>query len=212
MMNEFTATQVRVLGCLMEKKETTPDQYPLSLNALRNACNQKSSRFPVTAYTEGEVGHTIRELEGMGLASEVWGSRVARYEHKVPQVMGLHSKGIALLCTLMLRGPQTLGELKSHCHRMYEFDDLDDVQFALKKLMENDPALATALPRQAGQKEGRYAHLLSGEPDIPEPAPAAARSARHPDGLEQRVASLESELADLRKRLAALEEENAGDY
>lgn len=206
MMNEFTAIQVRVLGCLMEKKETTPDQYPLSLNALRNACNQKSSRFPVTAYTEGEVGHAIRELEGMGLASEVWGSRVARYEHKVPQVMGLHSKGIALLCTLMLRGPQTLGELKNHCQRMYEFDDLDDVQFALKKLMENDPALATALPRQAGQKEGRYAHLLSGEPDIPEPAPAAARPARYPDGLEQRVASLESELADLRMRLAALEE------
>ena len=212
MMNEFTAIQVRVLGCLMEKKETTPDQYPLSLNALRNACNQKSSRFPVTAYTEGEVGHAIRELEGMGLASEVWGSRVARYEHKVPQVMGLHSKGVALLCTLMLRGPQTLGELKNHCQRMYEFDDLDDVQFALKKLMENDPALATALPRQAGQKEGRYAHLLSGEPDIPEPAPATARPARYPDGLEQRVASLESELADLRMRLAALEEENAGDY
>lgn len=174
-MTEMTPIQVRVLGCLMEKKETTPDQYPLSLNALRNACNQKSSRFPVTNYTEGEVGHTIRELEGLGLAAEAWGSRVARYEHKVPQAMGLHSKGIALLTTLMLRGPQTLGELKTHCHRMYEFDDLDDVQYALQKLAEHEPPLVTPLPRQAGQKEGRYAHLLSGEPDIPEPArPAAA--------------------------------------
>lgn len=176
-MTELTAIQVRVLGCLMEKKETTPDQYPLTLNALRNACNQKSSRFPVTAYTEGDVGHTIRELEGLGLSAEVWGSRVHRYEHKVPQAMGLHSKGIALLTTLMLRGPQTLGELRNHSHRMYEFDDLDDVQYALQKLEEHEPPLVTALPRLAGQKEGRYAHLLSGEPDIPEPAaPAAAPS------------------------------------
>lgn len=204
-MDEFTAVQVRVLGCLMEKKETTPDQYPLSLNALRNACNQKSSRFPITAYTEGDVGHTIRELEGMKLASEVWGSRVARYEHRVPQVMGLHSKGIALLCVLMLRGPQTLGELKNHCHRMYEFDDLDDVQFALQKLVEHDPALVTDLPRQAGQKEGRFAHLLSGEPEIPEFIPGPVRSTRSSDALEERVDRLEAELADIRTRLAALE-------
>jgi len=204
-MDEFTAVQVRVLGCLMEKKETTPDQYPLSLNALRNACNQKSSRFPITAYTEGDVGHTIRELEGMKLASEVWGSRVARYEHRVPQVMGLHSKGIALLCVLMLRGPQTLGELKNHCHRMYEFDDLDDVQFALQKLMEHDPALVTDLPRQPGQKEGRFAHLLSGEPEITEFAPAPVRSTRSSNALEERVDRLEAELADIRTRLAALE-------
>lgn len=172
-MIELTPIQVRVLGCLMEKKETTPDQYPLSLNALRNACNQKSSRFPVTNYTEGEVGHTLRELEGMDLAAEVWGSRVARYEHKVNQALGLHSKGIALLTTLMLRGPQTLGELRTHSHRMYEFDDLDDVQYALQKLAEGELSLVTALPRQAGQKEGRFAHMLSGEPDMPEPAPAA---------------------------------------
>lgn len=204
-MDEFTAVQVRVLGCLMEKKETTPDQYPLSLNALRNACNQKSSRFPVTAYTEGDVGHTIRELEGMKLASEVWGSRVARYEHRVPQVMGLHSKGIALLCVLMLRGPQTLGELKNHSHRLYEFDDIDDVQFALQKLAEQDPALVTDLPRQAGQKEGRFAHLLSGEPEIPEFAPGPVRSTRSSDALEERVERLESELADIRTRLDALE-------
>ena len=135
-MIELSDVQVRVLGCLMEKKETTPDQYPLTLNALRNACNQKSSRDPVMDLNEGDVGHALRELEGMDLAGEVWGSRVARWEHKVPQALGLHSKGIALLSTLMLRGPQTLGELRTHCHRMYEFDDLDDVQYALQKLAE----------------------------------------------------------------------------
>ena len=172
-MKELTAPQVRVLGCLMEKKETTPDQYPLTLNALRNACNQKSSRDPVTAYTEGEVGHTVRELESLGLVAENWGARTARYEHRVPQALGLHSKGVALLATLMLRGPQTLGELKNHSQRLFAFDDLDDVQFALDKLAERDDPLVTALPRQPGQKEGRFAHLLAGEPDIPEPAQSA---------------------------------------
>jgi len=172
-MIELTDIQVRVLGCLMEKKETTPDQYPLTLNALRNACNQKSSRSPVTNYTEGEVGHTLRELEGIELASEVWGSRVARWEHKVPQALGLHSKGIALLTTLMLRGPQTLGELRTHSHRMYEFDDLDDVQYALQKLAEGEMSLVVALPRQTGQKEGRFAQVLSGEPEFEMQAPAA---------------------------------------
>ncbi|MEJ2384943.1 MAG: DUF480 domain-containing protein [Xanthomonadales bacterium] len=166
-MNELTAIQVRVLGCLMEKKETTPDQYPLTLNALRNACNQKSSRNPVTAYTEGEIGHTVRELETMKLVVENWGARTARYEHRVPQVLELHSKGVALLATLMLRGPQTLGELKTHSQRLYAFDDLDDVQFALDKLAEREDPLVTALPR--------HAHLLAGEPDVPEPArPAPA--------------------------------------
>lgn len=169
-MNELNPIQVRVLGCLMEKKETTPDQYPLTLNALRNACNQKSSRFPVTSYTEGEVGHAVRELEGMKLVVEVWGSRVARYEHRVPQAMLLHSKGIALMATMMLRGPQTPGELKNHCHRLYEFDDLDDLHYALQKLIEHEPPLVMELPRQPGHKEARFAHLLAGEPDIPEPA------------------------------------------
>lgn len=178
-MTELTPIQVRVLGCLMEKKETTPDQYPLTLNSLRSACNQKSARSPVTNYTEGEVGHTIRELEGMDMAAEVWGSRVARYEHKVNQALGLHSKGVALLTTLMLRGPQTLGELRTHCHRMYEFDDLDDVQYALQKLAEGELSLVTALPRQPGQKEGRFAHMLSGEPEYEAaPAPAAVSSPR----------------------------------
>ncbi len=203
-MNTLTAIQVRVLGCLMEKKETTPEHYPLTLNSLRNACNQKSSRFPVTAYTEGEVGHTIRELEALDLVREEWGTRVSKYGHRAGKALQLHSKGLALTCTLMLRGPQTLGELKNHSHRMFEFDDLDDVEFALKSLFDHEPPLVTALPRQSGQKEGRYAHLLSGEPDIPAQTvqPAATMS---PTGLEARVAALETELEQLRVRLTAIE-------
>ena len=203
-MDTLTAIQVRVLGCLMEKKESTPDQYPLTLNSLRNACNQKSSRYPVVSYSEGEVGHAIRELEAMDLVREQWGTRVAKYEHLANKALNLHSKGIALICVLMLRGPQTLGELKIHSHRLFDFDDLDDVQFALQQLIDHEPSMATALPRQAGQKEGRYAHLLSGEPDIPV-APAYSTAATPSSGLEARVSELEAELEVLRNRLTAIE-------
>lgn len=203
-MDTLTAIQVRVLGCLMEKKEATPDQYPLTLNSLRNACNQKSSRYPVVNYSEGEVGHAIRELEAMDLVREQWGSRAAKYEHLANKGMNLHSKGIALICVLMLRGPQTMGELKTHSHRLFDFDDLDDVQFALQQLINHEPSMVTGLPRQPGQKEGRYAHLLSGEPDIPA-APAYSAPAAPSSGLEARVAELEVELEVLRSRLTALE-------
>ena len=203
-MDTLTAIQVRVLGCLMEKKEATPDQYPLTLNSLRNACNQKSSRYPVVNYSEGEVGHTIRELEAMDLVREQWGARVAKYEHLANKAMNLHSKGIALICVLMLRGPQTLNELKTHSHRLFDFDDLDDVQFALQHLIDHEPSMVTGLPRQPGQKEGRYAHLLSGEPDIPA-APAYSAPATFSSGLEARVAELEAELEVLRNRLTAIE-------
>lgn len=206
-MNTLTPIQVRVLGCLMEKKESTPDQYPLTLNSLRNACNQKSSRDPVVNYSEGEVGHTIRELEALDLVREHWGTRVAKYEHLANKALDLHSKGIALVCTLMLRGPQTPGELKNHSHRLFEFDDLDDVQFALQNLIDREPPLATALPRQPGQKEGRYAHLLSGEPDIPEPRIPAGTTSNAPSGLEARVVELESELAAVQERLASIEKQ-----
>jgi uncharacterized protein YceH (UPF0502 family) len=204
-MINLTPIQVRVLGCLMEKKESTPDQYPLTLNSLRNACNQKSSRYPVVNYSEGEVGHAIRELEAMDLVREEWGARAPKYEHLANKGLGLHSKGVALMCTLMLRGPQTLGELRTHSHRLFEFDDLDDVQFALNHLKEHEPPMVTALPRQPGQKEGRYAHLLSGEPDIPAPA-VTAKPVVHATGLEARVAELENELEEVRSRLAAIEE------
>jgi uncharacterized protein YceH (UPF0502 family) len=202
-LDELSATQARVLACLMEKKETTPDQYPLTLNALRNACNQKSARDPVVNYTEGEVGHALRELEAMRLVREEWGARAAKYEHLVNKAMGLHSKGIALICVLMLRGPQTLGELKTNSHRLYAFDDLDDIQFALEQLMQHEPPLVTALPRQPGQKEGRFAHLLCGQPDL---AAATARPSAGPvSDLESRLAGLELQLAELAERLNDIE-------
>ena len=207
-MNELTALQVRVLGCLMEKKETTPDQYPLTLNALKNACNQKTSRHPVTDYGEGEIGHCLRELEVMDLVREEWGARAPKYKHLAGKRLGLHSQGIALLCCLMLRGPQTPGELKTHAHRLYAFDDLDDVHYALEKLQREEMKLAVELPRAPGQKEQRYAHLLSGQPDIsaaPQAVSAPPAATVTSTALEARVAELESEVARLKQRLSRLE-------
>ena len=202
-MNELTAIQARLLGCLMEKKETTPEQYPLTLNALKNACNQKTARNPVTAYNEGEIGHTLRELESLGLVREAWGARVAKYEHQAGKVLELQSKGLALLCPMMLRGPQTPGELKTNTHRLYEFDDLDDVQYMLQRLTEHEPPLVMSLPRQPGQKEVRYAHLLCGEPDIPEPT-AYAATVQSPGSLAGRVDTLEQELETLKQEIESL--------
>lgn len=198
---ELTPIQVRVLGAMLEKKETTPDQYPLTLNSLRNACNQKSARQPVTTYTEGEVGRTIRELQELGLVRETWGARVAKYEHVVGKAWQLHGRSLAVMCVLMLRGPQTLGELRSHSQRLFEFSDLEDVRLVLDRLIT--AGFAVALPRQPGQKEGRFAHLLCGEPQIPE---AAARPASHApagsptsnnDALLERIEALEARVAAL---------------
>jgi uncharacterized protein YceH (UPF0502 family) len=202
-MTEMTPIQARVLGCLMEKKETTPEQYPLTLNSLKNACNQKTARNPVTSYNEGEIGHTLRELESMGFVREAWGARVAKYEHLAGKALELQSKGLALLCPLILRGPQTLGELKTNAHRLYEFDDLDDIHYMLQRLAEHEPPLVAALPKQAGQKEGRYAHLLCGEPDIPEPAQSSA-PVHHASGLEERVATLENQVEALKQEIETL--------
>lgn len=204
-MNELTSIQARVLGCLIEKKETTPEQYPLTLNGLKNACNQKTARNPVTSYNEGEIGHTLRELESMGIVTEVWGARVPKYEHLAAKALGLQSKGLALLGPLMLRGPQTLGELKTNSHRLYDFGDLDDVQYALQRLMEHEPPLVVSLPRQTGQKEIRFAHLLCGEPEIPEPA-AYYAAAPSTGGLASRVDALEEELESLKQEIDRLKE------
>lgn len=209
-MQTLTPMQIRVLGCLIEKKETTPEQYPLTLNALRTACNQKTARNPVTAYTEGEVGHTVRELESLGLVREVWGARVARYEHTAGKTFGLQSKGLALLCPLMLRGPQTPGELKTNAHRLFEFDDLDDVQFVLQRLAEHEPPLVRVVPRQPGQKELRFVHLLGGEPDLSAYASQAAHDpvarADGGSGLVERVAALEAAVQLLQEEVAGIRE------
>jgi len=209
-VNELTPMQVRVLGCLMEKKETTPDQYPLTLNALRNACNQKTSRYPVVSYSEGQVGHTLRELEALDLVSEEWGARVPKYQHLANKALGLHSQGIALLGALMLRGPQTLNELKINTHRMFDFGDLDDVQFAIQQLIDREPPMVVALAKQPGQKEGRYAHLLAGEPDIPAPSRQTSNTGVS-SGLQDRVSALETQVEDLQDRLKVLEDRLGGE-
>jgi hypothetical protein len=205
-MTELSAIQVRVLGCLIEKEETTPDQYPLTLNSLRNACNQKSARNPITAYTEGDIGHTLRELESLGLVREAWGARAAKYEHQAAKALGVHSKGLALLCPLMLRGPQTLGELKINSHRLHEFDDLDDLHYSLKRLSGHEPSLVKTLPRQPGQKEERYAHLLSGEPEIP--VVAVSHAAPPAGGLAARVEALEAMVEFLQEKIMRIEEKH----
>jgi uncharacterized protein YceH (UPF0502 family) len=207
-MNPLTPVQIRVLGCLIEKQATTPEQYPLTLNALRNACNQKTARHPVKSYTEGEVGHTVRELEGLGLVRETWGARVPKYEHQAGKILGLQSKGLALLCPLMLRGPQTPGELKTNAHRLYEFEDLDDVQFMLQRLSAHEPPLVQALPRQPGQKEVRFVQLLGGEPDLAqyEAQLAGAATAADPAAgdLAERVEQLEAAVEALRREIEGL--------
>ena len=205
-----SAIQVRVLGCLLEKAETTPEQYPLTINSLRLACNQKTARETVTNYTEGEVGHTVRELQSLGLVKEAWGARVAKYEHQAGKMLGLQSKGLAVMCVLMLRGPQTLGEIKTHAHRLFEFGDLEDVEHMLGRLAEHEPPLAQQLPRVPGQKEARYVHLLSGEPDLSKlemqfAASSKSSAAMTNSELEARVEALESAVEELRELLEKLD-------
>lgn len=206
-MNNLTPIQIRVLGCLIEKKETTPEQYPLTLNALRVACNQKTARQPVTNYTEGEVGRTVRELESLGYVREAWGARTARYEHLAGKVLDVQSKSLALLCPMMLRGPQTPGELKINAGRLFQFEDLDDLHYVLQRLAEHEPPLVMALPRMPGQKEVRYCQLLGGAPDLAELEAQAARSAASSSGgaeLAARVAALEAALESLQEEVTEL--------
>jgi len=203
-VQELSDIQARVLGCLIEKKETTPDQYPLTTNSLRLACNQKTARNPVTDYTEGEVGHAVRELIALGIAREAWGARVSKYEHEAGKYLGLQSKGLAVLCPLLLRGPQTAGEIKTNAHRLYPFEDLDDVQHMLQRLAALDPPLVVKLPRQPGQKEERYAHLLCGEPDV-ESLMAPERTASGRGVIEERISALEAVVSELSARLDRIE-------
>jgi len=207
--------EARVLGALVEKDITTPDYYPLSLNALVNACNQKNNRDPVMNLDENAVRDSLAGLQEMRLAGPAGGadSRVTKYEHRLQEVFNFTRGETALLCVLLLRGPQTPGELRGRTERLHRFESLDDVHSSLQKLMDRQPALARVLPRQPGTKEARYMHLLSGDAGIPESVPdndslAAARS--HRDGTEEsRIARLEQEIADLRSEIASLRQELA---
>jgi len=205
LLNEI---EVRVLGSLIEKDITTPDYYPLSLNALVNACNQKSNRDPVMTLGEDAVRDALSSLQEKRLAGPASGadSRVTKYEHRLQEVFNFGRAETAVLCVLLLRGPQTPGELRGRTERMYRFEALDDVQSALQKLMQREPPLTKILPRQPGTKEARYAHLLSGDVQAPEAAPTATAGNTSDDSariarLEEEVASLRQEVADLKRQL-----------
>lgn len=221
---QLSPHQLRVLGSLIEKEITTPENYPLSLNALLNACNQRSSRDPVLDLTEDEVRQALHSLEALALTTPVRDSRVPKYEHRIRTVLNLRRDETAVLCLLMLRGPQTPGELRSRADRLFTFDDLAAVQSTLERLAAreaaNDPTgtgpLTAILPRQPGSREARYAHLLGGEPELPparhsptssiadEPS-AAQRLAQMEARMEAQIASLSAALQALQARVDRLE-------
>lgn len=193
----------------MEKAATTPDYYPLSLNALINACNQRSNREPVMDLDEDAVRQALHGLEDLGLAGPARGadSRVAKYEHWLGEAFNLTRAEDALLCVLLLRGPQTPGELRGRTERMHRFEEIGDVTAALQKLMERDPPLAALLPRQPGAREQRYAHLLSGAVDASTTSAIAMSGVGGSGGSGEdgeRIAQLEAQVADLKKEVAEL--------
>lgn len=204
----LNAAEARVLGALMEKEATTPDYYPLSLNALVNACNQRSNREPVMNLTEDEVRDALAGLQEHRLAGPARGadSRVTKYDHWLGEAFNFSRAETALLCVLLLRGPQTPGELRGRTERMHKFEEIGDVLGGLQKLMERTPALVSVLARQPGTKESRYAHLLSGEASAAPVAAAAQMSTEDGSVLEERIVELESNVAGLRSEVAALRE------
>jgi uncharacterized protein YceH (UPF0502 family) len=206
---QLNQLEVRVLGSLMEKEITTPDYYPLSLNALVNACNQKSNRDPVMDVDKSAVREALDSLGEKGLAGAMSSaeSRVAKYEHRMQEVFNFTRRESAIVCVLLLRGPQTPGELRGRTERLFRFDDLADVQSTLQRLAQHDPPLAKMLARQPGTKEARYAHLLAGDVEagnVSEPSANAAGG--NPAGSEQ-IAMLEESVARLEQEVAALKKE-----
>ena len=205
-MTVLTEIETRVLGSLIEKQVTTPEYYPLTLNALTLACNQKNNRHPVTAYTENQVSDALESLREKNLTYVFYGStsRVPKYKHVMPEVMHVNSAETALMCVLMLRGAQTLGELRGNASRLHEFSSLEEVEQTLNGLISrDDDPLVARLPRQPGQKEGRFAHLLSGEIDVE--ALAAAETERTPvprrsSALEEKVDALAAEVEKLKEQ------------
>jgi uncharacterized protein YceH (UPF0502 family) len=193
------ATELRVLGSLMEKARTTPEYYPMSLNGLTAACNQKTSRKPVVQYDEGTVALALDSLKKRGLISTATGgsSRAVKYKHNFAIVYPVLPAEVCIICLLILRGPQTPGEINTNSGRMYEFESIDEVQQMLEKLAADEPPYLMQLPRRPGQKEVRYAHLLAGIPEISddEPDMPIVHSA---SGLEARVTKLEQDYAELK--------------
>jgi len=202
----LNSIEIRILGSLIEKQATHPETYPLTLNALLLACNQKTSREPVMSLTQGQVGQSLRALEGRGFTRLVMGSRADRWEHKVDKALELVPAQVILLGLLFLRGPQTLNELLTRSSRMHDFEDTEQVQHQLERLIARD--LALLVPRQSGQREDRYMHALGAPADIEtiisarqQPAERSSASAgvslERFEALEARIAALEARLAEL---------------
>ena len=199
----LTDIEVRVLGSLIEKDITTPDYYPLSLNALVNACNQKNNRDPLMTLDEEPVRQALSSLQERRMAGPAGGadSRVTKYEHRLQEVFNFDRREIAIVCVLLLRGPQTLGELRGRTERMYRFETLDDVQSTLQRLADRQPPLIAVLPRQPGTKESRYMHLFSGGAP---PAQEMTPTSRFETSDDQRIANLEAEVSTLKQEFAEL--------
>ena len=199
-----------MLGCLVEKEITTPEYYPLSLNALVNACNQKSNRDPLVHLEEDAVRQALRGLGEQMLARSASGdSRVSKYEHRLADAFNFTRPETAIVCELLLRGPQTPGELRSRADRMHPFEDLSVVQSTLRHLMEREPPLVKLLPRQAGNKEARYVHLLSGDVELRESQPVREAVVSSSAAENTRISELENEIAGLKKEVADLKSQFA---
>jgi uncharacterized protein YceH (UPF0502 family) len=203
--------EARVLGSLIEKELTTPAYYPLSLNALVNACNQKSNRDPYMNLDEDAVREALRTLNQKEFAgpADNMESRVKKYEHRLQEAFNFTRHEIAILCELLLRGPQTPGELRGRAERMHTFDDLGIVQSTLQRLMKREPPLVKLLPRQPGTKEARYAHLLSGELESWQREPEAESVVISGSSMGQQISRLESDVATLQKEIADLKQQFA---
>ena len=215
MQLSLTSIEARVLGALIEKEITTPEYYPLSLNALTNACNQKSNRDPAMHLEESEIRKALNHLEYQSLLRSVSStdSRVTKFEHRLQEVFNFYRPEVAIICELLLRGPQTPGELRTHASRMHAFADLESVHSALGRLEKRDPPLVTVLPRQPGTKEARYAHLLGDAPPVAPSMLAHAITApvndAAPTSSNERVQALAAEVADLRSQIADLQSQFA---
>lgn len=200
MITELTEVEARIVGCLVEKQLTTPEYYPLTLNALTNACNQKSNRDPVVSYAEEIVEKALQSLRDKNIVYVFYGSssRVPKYKHILPDVFELEPPEVAALSVLMLRGAQTIGEINQRTTRLYEFSGLDEVSETLEKLAKREEPLVVRLERQPGQKEARYAHLLCGEIDAETIANWNEKTTSGSQTQSERIAELERELENLR--------------
>ena len=195
----------RSLGCLIEKAAITPEVYPLTVNAIVAACNQKTSREPVMYLETGAVANTLRRMEDRGLVKVAPASqRALRYEHRFDVMYGVTARQRAILCALMLRGPQTLSELFTRAERLTDFPAVDDVRDTLDRLIQREPTMVVRIPHGPGQREDRYMHLLGGAIDIAALAPPARSAPTRADDVEARLTSLEAEVAALKDEIAAL--------